>query len=133
MNITIKNCKFLFTKGVCDLKLDFTNLLPSSDAKNIKSVSEKTGQTYYEVIYNFFEAKNNDGACELNKATFSTQMVERLLNIYACEDTLVLDPFMGTGTTGVACCKNNIDFIGIEISKKQFEYAKNRMNLNQEE
>ena len=101
--------------------------------KNIKSVSEKTGQIYYEVIYNFFEAKNNDGACELNKATFSTQMVERLLNIYACEDTLVLDPFMGTGTTGVACCKNNIDFIGIEISKKQFEYAKNRIDLNQEE
>lgn len=95
--------------------------------KKIKSISEKTGQKYYEVIYNFIEAKNNDGSNNINKATFSSEMVTKLLNIFANENTTVLDPFMGTGTTGIACKKFGINFIGIEISKKQYDYAKNRI------
>lgn len=96
--------------------------------KKIKSISEKTNQKYYEVIYNYIEARNNDETNDLNKATFSSEMVSKLLNIYANKKTLVLDPFMGTGTTGVACKESGINFIGIEISNKQYDYAKNRIN-----
>lgn len=42
-----------------------------------------TGQNYYENIFNFFEAPNNDGSCDIHKATFSTLFVRKLLNIYA--------------------------------------------------
>ena len=73
--------------------------------KKIKSISEKTKQKYYEPLYNYIEAKNNDGSTELNKATFSSEMVIKLLRIYVNKDTVVYDPFMGTGTTGVACSK----------------------------
>ena len=34
---------------------------------------------------------------------------------------------MGSGTTGVACLKNNRNFIGIEIDEKYFTIAKNRI------
>lgn len=40
---------------------------------------------------------------------------------------VVLDPFMGTGSTGVACKELNRDFIGIEIDKKYFGIAKERI------
>lgn len=40
----------------------------------------------------------------------------------------VLDPFMGSGTTGLASLELNRDFIGIEISDKYFEIAKCRLN-----
>ncbi len=41
---------------------------------------------------------------------------------------IILDPFMGSGTTGVASKKLNKDFIGIEISKEYFEIAQRRIN-----
>ncbi len=39
----------------------------------------------------------------------------------------VLDPFMGSGTTGIACIKLGRKFIGIEIEPKYFEIAKKRI------
>lgn len=39
----------------------------------------------------------------------------------------VLDPFMGSGSTGVACKQTNRDFIGIEIDEKYFNIAKDRI------
>ena len=40
----------------------------------------------------------------------------------------ILDPFMGSGTTGVACQELGRNFIGIEINEKYFEIAKRRIN-----
>jgi len=42
----------------------------------------------------------------------------------------VLDPFMGSGTTGVACKNLNRDFIGIELDENYFNIAKERINNN---
>lgn len=39
----------------------------------------------------------------------------------------MLDPFMGSGTTGVACKELHRNFIGIELDKKYFEIAKQRI------
>lgn len=50
--------------------------------KQITSQS-RTGQNYYENIFNFIEADNNDEVCPYNKATFSTDFVKKLLKVYA--------------------------------------------------
>ena len=96
--------------------------------RKIKSTSAKTGQNYYEVVYNYVEARNNDGVCPYNQATFSSELCEKLLNIYAKDNALVYDPFIGSGTTAVACKKLNLGYIGSEISEKQCEWAMNRLN-----
>lgn len=44
------------------------------------------------------------------------------------EKQTVLDPFMGSGTTGVACQQLNRNFIGIELNEEYFEIAKARMD-----
>jgi len=44
------------------------------------------------------------------------------------EGDTVLDPFMGSGTTGVACKELGREFIGIEISPEYFKIAENRIN-----
>lgn len=91
----------------------------------------KNGQKYYENMFNFIEAPNNDGPCDLNKATYSSDLCLQLLNIYAKEDSVVYDPFMGTGTTAVACHKfnpnDNMVCIGSELSEKQVEYSQERL------
>jgi DNA modification methylase len=40
----------------------------------------------------------------------------------------VLDPFMGSGTTGVACVNTGRKFIGIELDEKYFEIACRRID-----
>lgn len=88
----------------------------------------KTGQTFYDSVFNFISAPNNDTPTpEINGATFSSNLVEQLLDIYVRDGETVYDPFIGTGTTAVACKRKGIDCIGSEISEKQCEYAKNRL------
>jgi adenine-specific DNA-methyltransferase len=43
----------------------------------------------------------------------------------------VLDPFMGSGTTGVACARTGRNFIGVEIEESYFEIARRRMELSE--
>ena len=90
------------------------------------------GQKYYENIFNFIESPNNDGPCSLNKATYSSDLCLQLLNIYATNDSKVYDPFMGTGTTAVACDKFNegtdMICVGSELSEAQVEYSKKRLS-----
>lgn len=98
--------------------------------KDVVSV-RPNGQKMFSVVYNYIEAKNNDGSCKLNKATYSTELCEKLLNIYAPlsnkNKCIVYDPFMGTGTTACACKNLGISFIGSELSKEQVSYAFNRI------
>lgn len=46
----------------------------------------------------------------------------------APDGVTILDPFMGSGTTGVACIKTGRKFIGIEISKQYFDIACERIS-----
>lgn len=55
-------------------------------------------------------------------------LIERLTN----EGDTVLDPFMGSGTTGVACQKFNRDFIGCELSDDYFLMAQKRLQYGLE-
>lgn len=55
-------------------------------------------------------------------------MLERFVRVSCPENGVILDPFMGSGSTGVAAVKNHRDFIGIELDTKYFEIAKERIN-----
>lgn len=54
-------------------------------------------------------------------------LMERLINITCKKDSIVLDPFMGSGSTGVACVKTNMNFIGFEKNEKYYKVAKKRI------
>lgn len=94
--------------------------------KTVSSIG-KNGQTFYNNYFNFIEAKNNDGTCKLNKATFSSDLCLQLLELYANQDTIVYDPFMGTGTTAVACKQKDLTCFGSELSQEQVEFANKRL------
>ena len=53
---------------------------------------------------------------------------EKIIKNSSKEGEVVLDCFMGSGTTGVACKNLNRDFIGIELNKEYFDIAKCRIN-----
>ena len=61
-------------------------------------------------------------------AMFPTGLVKDQLLSWTDECDIVLDPFMGSGTTGVVCKELNREFIGIEIVEEYFNIAKERIN-----
>ena len=61
-------------------------------------------------------------------APFPEELPKRLIKMNTYIGDIVLDPFMGSGTTGIACKKFNREFIGIELDKIYFEIAKERIN-----
>lgn len=55
------------------------------------------------------------------------ELLERIILIGSKEGDMVLDPFMGSGTTGVVAKRYNRNFIGVEINPEYFEWAKKRI------
>ena len=55
------------------------------------------------------------------------KVINYLLRVLTNENDSVLDLFMGSGTTGVACRKLKRNFIGIELDTRYFEVAKRRI------
>lgn len=81
-----------------------------------------TKKTHYETPLWVKDKKlYNHPTC---KPTF---MVENFIVNSSLENEIVLDPFMGSGTTGEASIKNNRKFIGIEIDETYFNTAKERI------
>ncbi len=66
-----------------------------------------------------------------NRTEHETQkprgLISNLVQISSYENNTILDPFMGSGTTGVACKELGRNFIGIEIEPKYYEIAKRRI------
>ena len=56
------------------------------------------------------------------------ELLEKYILLSSNENEIVLDPFMGSGSTGVACKKLNRNFIGIELNTNYFNIAKDRIN-----
>ncbi len=56
------------------------------------------------------------------------KLMEYLVNLVTPKGGIVLDPFMGSGTTGMATVKNGFGFIGVEREKDYFEIAEARVN-----
>ena len=55
-------------------------------------------------------------------------IIKNLIINSSKEDDLVFDPFMGSGTTGLACKELNRNFVGCEIEKEYFDIANERVN-----
>lgn len=54
------------------------------------------------------------------------EVMKRIIGILP-EDIIILDPFMGSGTTAVACKELNRQFIGCDIDEKYVEIALERL------
>ena len=57
----------------------------------------------------------------------SLALLENIIKIHTNEGDTILDPFMGSGTTGEAALKNGRAFIGVEISPEYFEISRKRI------
>lgn len=87
--------------------------------KKDKRVKDKAGQfdTWSDITY----VKGNSKEKVNHPCPWPIKLVERMILSSSKEGDIVLDPFLGSGTTAIACLKLNRKFIGIE---KEEEYVK---------
>lgn len=74
----------------------------------------------------------NVGFCSSNygqghPAVFPIELSTDHILQWSKENDIILDPFMGSGTTGISCVNTNRNFIGIELEKKYFDISKERI------
>lgn len=104
------------------------NLHKFKTNKKISKINKKTGQKFFKHYVNYIEAKNNDGyKCKL-KASFSQDLVNKLINIYYPKGSLIYDPFSGIATTQLSCIKNNCFFLGSELIKEHYDISIKRIS-----
>jgi site-specific DNA-methyltransferase (adenine-specific) len=59
-------------------------------------------------------------------APFPIDLPYRLIQLYSFTTDIILDPFMGSGTTAIAALKSNRNYVGFEINKDYIELINNR-------
>lgn len=60
-------------------------------------------------------------------APFPEELPNRLIKLFSFTNDIVIDPFMGSGTTAIAAIKNKRNFVGYEINKEYINLANNRI------
>jgi site-specific DNA-methyltransferase (adenine-specific) len=73
----------------------------------------------------FVFTKNTQGAVHPTQKPLP--LMNELVSLFTFEDDLVCDPFLGSGTTGVACVKQGRRFVGVEQDRTHFEAACERI------
>lgn len=98
----LKNCEFI-------------TFLRKGKAKNINNMGTK------QLI------KIDNVENKVHPSEKPLELIKILIANSSDKNDVILDPFMGSGTTGVACIKTNRSFIGIEVDENYFNIAKKRI------
>ena len=59
--------------------------------------------------------------------------MDHLIRLFSKENALVVDPFLGSGTTALACKNTNRGCIGIELNKEYYDIAKKRVEDDEDD
>lgn len=86
---------------------------------------ENTGTRYPKSIISI--SRDFSAQQQIHPTQKPVPLMEWLIKTYSNEGDTVFDPFMGSGTTGVACKSTSRNFIGIERDAKYFEMATRRI------
>lgn len=131
---------FVFSKGkpktinkISDRKNKFGGTMVHGTSRNPNGTTFRKSNHNKSVVKEFgerfnvwhipTEKKNKTG----HPAVFPIQIALDHIVSWSNENDVVLDCFMGSGTTGIACVNTNRDFIGIELDENYFNIAKQRI------
>jgi len=93
-----------------------------------KVCRDKINPNYCGEVWNISPGKQKD-----HPAPFPEQLVENCVLLSTVENDLVLDPFVGSGTTGVVSVRLNRNFLGIDIDQNYVTIAEQRIESSKQE
>lgn len=119
-----------------DLTNEFNlkNMEGFKEYEELRQEYEELRQEYESQRYTFNNQKTHHSVWNYNVAEKQghitpkpVDLLENIIKHSSNENDIVLDCFMGSGSTGVACKNLNRNFIGIEVNKEYFELSKKRI------
>ena len=114
---------FIWDKISCSLGYTFRHqheMILCGERMNMKPIKCGTGDIFkYKVV----KANEKD-----HPAQKPIDIHKHILQNIIGENRVVLDPFMGTGSIGMACKELDCDYIGIELEPEYFKIAENKLN-----
>ena len=103
-----------------------------NEVQNIKKVKcqveLKRGK--YPSTVQFFKRPHTANGKSLHPTQKPTSLLEYLIKTYTNENETVFDGFAGSGSTLIACMNTNRNGIGVELDKKYYELAKDRIDTH---
>lgn len=103
-------------------KYEFLIILKPYDV----DVVDVNSEYYTNVIVK--KGDNDNEYADIHRAVMNKPFCDEIIHEFTKENDIVLDPFFGTGTTGISCKEQNRRFIGFEINKTYYGIAKKRIN-----
>jgi len=94
--------------------------------KGDKWVFNRQSETYEGCVLKY-PSESGGGFTRYHPTQKNLKLIEYILSIHSNKNDVILDPFMGSGTTGVACINLNRNFIGIEINEDYYNISKSRI------
>lgn len=117
--------------NIYNMKVDFNAVKqPYKDPKDkrIQKLIEKGSKgTRMWDWFSDIQLVKNKSKDKFHPCPMPIKLMERIILLTTQEGDTIFDPFMGSGTTGIAALKNNRKFIGCEFDKKYFDIAKDRL------
>ena len=95
---------------------------------NYDLMREENGGKQMKSVWSFTAPKNSEKTFGKHPTQKPVDLLNRIIKASTNEGDIVLDPFLGSGTTAVSCILNNRKYIGIEKEKEYFELAKKRVD-----
>ena len=94
-----------------------------TNCREIALVAVKVGKPTFNSKYDkgIYEYPLQGGKNRFHPTQKSLPLFEKLITKHSNENDLVLDTFLGSGTTAIACKNNNRNFMGCEISKEYYD------------
>ncbi len=100
------------------------------DKRNAISRRFNNGNFKRGTLSNLWSIKRGKKPVKTHGAVFPIELAEKIITNFSKPGDVVLDPFMGTGTTGVVCRDTGRDFIGIELDKAYYDIATHRIGYS---
>lgn len=108
---------------------DFRKVGQDYKNPNDKRIAKRIAEGKTARLYDWWEinqVKNVSFEKTEHPCQMPLKVMENIIGILPSEYTIV-DPFLGSGTTAIACKKHNRKFVGIELDKMYYSIAKNRI------
>ena len=90
--------------------------------------TEEYNDTYDKNFLVSKPTKNEKGENNTHITVKPLALIEHLIKLFSKEKSLVVDPFLGSGTTALACKNVNRKCLGIELNKEYYQIAKKRID-----
>lgn len=96
---------------------------PDTMTRVLSLISGNNHRRWFQQIWTGLPGASTQG----HPAPFPLELAERLIRMFSFVGDIVLDPFLGTGTTSLAAAKTGRHSIGIEVDEHYFDLAYKRL------